>query len=296
VPVLKVLVDSTDSRGTCGGKPCSNSIFAGTDLGMFHSSDGGQDWFPYNLGVIPMVPVYDPSQDTIGNVYAGTHGRGVFALNVLSATATPTATQTATATATRTATATVTATSSQTSTVTATPTGSATATATPSVTPTAVPVNLNIPKKLDFGSVKVGASKKEHLSVSNPYYLSTTTPIEIRKRLNWRALANERRGSCAEGDRWKHTGRQKALVACDEEALGRAQEDTLLAQIWLSIGLRAPQLKRVTTKRQEGSSAVGVRLATGCNSKNARLSSGWKCRRLELSCCAPGTNGRSPRR
>jgi hypothetical protein len=80
LPVLRVLVDATDSSGTCGGKPCSNSIFAGTDLGMFHSSDGGQDWFPYNLGVIPMVPVYDLSQDTIGNVYAGTHGRGVFAL------------------------------------------------------------------------------------------------------------------------------------------------------------------------------------------------------------------------
>ena len=97
VPVLRVLVDATDSSGTCGGNPCSNSIFAGTDLGMFHSSDGGQDWFPYNLGVIPMVPVYDLSQDTLGNVYAGTHGRGVFALNVLSATATPTATATATA-------------------------------------------------------------------------------------------------------------------------------------------------------------------------------------------------------
>ena len=31
VPVLRVLVDSTDSSGTCGGKPCSNSIFAGTE-------------------------------------------------------------------------------------------------------------------------------------------------------------------------------------------------------------------------------------------------------------------------
>ena len=267
VPVLRVLVDSTDSSGTCGGKPCSNSIFAGTDLGMFHSSDGGQDWFPYNLGVIPMVPVYDLSQDTLGNIYAGTHGRGVFALNVLSATATPTATQTATATATRTATATVTATSSQTSTstptpsttatgtgtptasatptrsptpstsgtptatpspstsgtptatgtgtptasatptasttpstsgtptatpssstsgtptATATPTASVTATATqtatatptptaatptPTATPTPVPVSLNIPKTLNFGSVKVGMSKMKHLSVSNP--------------------------------------------------------------------------------------------------------------------------------
>ena len=46
IPVLKLLVDSTDDSGTgaaCGGSPCSKSIFAGTDMGVFHSSDGGAD-------------------------------------------------------------------------------------------------------------------------------------------------------------------------------------------------------------------------------------------------------------
>jgi hypothetical protein len=185
-------------------KPCSNSIFAGTDLGMFHSADGGQDWFPYNLGVIPMVPVYDLSQDTLGNIYAGTHGRGVFALNVLSATPTPTSTATATRTATATATATVTATATTTptatatggtptatatatktatatatktatatatptATATATPTATATATPTATATSTPTPGTLSFkPKTLDFGSkTKVGKTGKKELTIKN---------------------------------------------------------------------------------------------------------------------------------
>src|SRR5208337_1420023 len=47
VPVLKVLVDVNDNSGTCGGSPCSNSVFAGTDIGVFHSSDGGATWQPF---------------------------------------------------------------------------------------------------------------------------------------------------------------------------------------------------------------------------------------------------------
>ncbi len=130
VPVLKVLVDSNDNGGTCGTKACSRSIFVGTDIGVFHSSDGGGTWQPYNLGVIPAVPVYDLAQNSTGAIVAGTHGRGAFILNLLSAT--PTATTTATATNTPTATATATAT------VTATHTATATATST-SGTPTATP-------------------------------------------------------------------------------------------------------------------------------------------------------------
>ena len=76
VPVLKILVDSTDNSGTCGGRSCSNSVFAGTDIGVFHSSDGGTTWQPFNLGVIPAVPVYDMAQNSTGVVFAGTHGRG----------------------------------------------------------------------------------------------------------------------------------------------------------------------------------------------------------------------------
>ena len=145
VPVLKVLVDSTDDSGNCGGSACSNSIYAGTDIGVFHSADGGNTWQPYNLGAMPAVPVYDLSQNSAGNIFAGTHGRGVYQLAVASVTPTPTATATATATTTPTATstATATATTTATATVTVTPTASttsthtATATATRSATATA---------------------------------------------------------------------------------------------------------------------------------------------------------------
>jgi hypothetical protein len=102
VPVLKVLVDNSDTSGNCGGRPCSNSIFAGTDIGVFHSSDGGATWQPFNLGVIPAVPVYDLAQNNSGILFAGTHGRGAYELNLHpGATATTTATATATATATQ---------------------------------------------------------------------------------------------------------------------------------------------------------------------------------------------------
>ena len=43
--------------------------------------------------------------------------------------------------------------------------------------------------------------------------------------------------------------------------------------------------------------SVGVRPASGrMHSTNARVTSGWRCRRPKLSCFAPGTNGRSLRR
>ena len=104
IPVLKVLVDSTDNSGICGGRACSNSVFAGTDIGVFHSSDGGATWQPFNLGVIPAVPVYDLAQNSSGVVYAGTHGRGLFGLGVTASTVTPTATASAVPTPTATAT------------------------------------------------------------------------------------------------------------------------------------------------------------------------------------------------
>jgi hypothetical protein len=151
VPVLKILVDSTDDSGSCGGSPCSNSVYAGTDIGVFHSADGGNTWQPFNLGVIPAVPVYSLAQNSTGTIFAGTHGRGVYQLvsvagatptatatasNTPTATATATATSTATATATTTATATATSTTSHTPTITPTPTASATATTTVTPTPT----------------------------------------------------------------------------------------------------------------------------------------------------------------
>ena len=145
VPALKVMVDSTDHSGTCGGSPCSNSILVGTDIGIFHSSDGGNNWQTFSDG-LPGVPVYDLAQNTTGTIFAGTHGRGVFKFGpatptptptpTATATPTPTPTQTATATATPTATATSTPTATATLTPTPTPTPTATATATPTAAPT----------------------------------------------------------------------------------------------------------------------------------------------------------------
>ncbi len=138
VPVLKVLVDSTDDSGSCGGRPCSNSVYAGTDVGVYHSSNGGNTWQPFNPG-LPNVPVYDLEQNKNGVIFAGTHGRSVFGLGVIvpTATATLTATATATATATQTSTATATATTTRTATATLTPTPSVTITPTKTATATA---------------------------------------------------------------------------------------------------------------------------------------------------------------
>ena len=55
VPTLRMLVDNTDSSG--------NTLLAGTDIGVFRSTDGGGTWPPFNLGVMPAVPFYDLEQN-----------------------------------------------------------------------------------------------------------------------------------------------------------------------------------------------------------------------------------------
>jgi len=47
---------------------------------VFQSTDGGETWAPFNLGVIPAVPVYDIQQNDNGVIYVGTHGRGAYQL------------------------------------------------------------------------------------------------------------------------------------------------------------------------------------------------------------------------
>jgi len=93
VPTLRVLVDNTDSTG--------NTLLAGTDIGVFRSSDRGQTWTAFNTGVIPAVPIFDLEQNQNGVIFAGSHGRGAFRLSgapTPTATATPIATPSATAT------------------------------------------------------------------------------------------------------------------------------------------------------------------------------------------------------
>jgi hypothetical protein len=131
VPVLRVLVDHTDKTG--------KTIYAGTDIGVFQSIDGGANWMAFDLDTLPIVPVMDVEQNKNGTVFLGTHGRGAYRLALsTSSTPTPTATPTATATSARTATPTASATA--TSTRTATPTK----TATPTVTPTPGPPKIKV--------------------------------------------------------------------------------------------------------------------------------------------------------
>jgi len=73
VPVIKMLVDRRDVSG--------NSVLAGTDIGVFSSTDGGGTWASYNLGgSMPNVPIFDLEQNYNGLIFAGTHGRGAYQL------------------------------------------------------------------------------------------------------------------------------------------------------------------------------------------------------------------------
>ncbi|MGC2755938.1 MAG: hypothetical protein WA217_05305 [Candidatus Binatus sp.] len=147
VPVLRLLVDRND--------PTANTVLAATDIGIFRTTDGGNTWAPFNLGVIPAVAVFDIEQNLSGVIFAATHGRGIFELSgegspgatptstattAGSPTLTPTPTSSISATATRTGTPSPTSTLTRSATPTASstvsPTASATATATPSTTAT----------------------------------------------------------------------------------------------------------------------------------------------------------------
>ncbi|HEY2104772.1 MAG TPA: hypothetical protein VGH29_03245, partial [Candidatus Binataceae bacterium] len=75
------------------------SLFVGTEIGVFHSADLGHSWANANQGSLPMVPVYQLRQ-AHGNVFAATHGRGVWKLGSPPATSTATLTATPRRTAT----------------------------------------------------------------------------------------------------------------------------------------------------------------------------------------------------
>ena len=56
----------------------SNNLYAGTDIGVYFSSDGGATWSPYGTG-LPKVAVFDLQiQPTSRILRAATHGRGVW--------------------------------------------------------------------------------------------------------------------------------------------------------------------------------------------------------------------------
>ena len=72
IPVSGFAVDPQDS----------NSLFAGTDIGVYHSSDGGTTWAPYGTG-LPRVAVFDVKISNVQRVLRiATHGRGIWEIGI----------------------------------------------------------------------------------------------------------------------------------------------------------------------------------------------------------------------
>jgi hypothetical protein len=68
VPVESFAIDGTDTQ----------HLFAGTDIGVFTSIDGGASWTPFSNG-LPRVPVFDMAfQDANRVLRIATHGRGIW--------------------------------------------------------------------------------------------------------------------------------------------------------------------------------------------------------------------------
>ncbi len=72
VPISSIIVDPQDS----------NSLYAGTDIGVYHSSDGGANWAPYGNG-LPRVAVFDVEiSDVHRYLRIATHGKGVWEIGI----------------------------------------------------------------------------------------------------------------------------------------------------------------------------------------------------------------------
>jgi hypothetical protein len=68
VPVSGFIVDPTNS----------NALYAGTDIGVYTSTDGGANWAPFGTG-LPRVAVFDMAiQPTSRTLRIATHGRGMW--------------------------------------------------------------------------------------------------------------------------------------------------------------------------------------------------------------------------
>jgi hypothetical protein len=129
VPVNGFAVDANDPT-----HPGVAVLYAGTDIGVYQSSDGGVTWVPFGQG-LPRVAVFDMAIQNVKRVLRiATHGRGMWEAALPSVGApTPSPTPTVTPAPTPTPTATATPT------VPPTPTPTATATASPTIAPTATP-------------------------------------------------------------------------------------------------------------------------------------------------------------
>jgi hypothetical protein len=68
VPVESFAIDGANTQ----------NLFAGTDIGVFASTDGGASWTPFSNG-LPRVPVFDMAfQDANRVLRIATHGRGIW--------------------------------------------------------------------------------------------------------------------------------------------------------------------------------------------------------------------------
>jgi hypothetical protein len=67
----------------------SNRLFAGTDIGVYASFDGGANWGPFGQG-LPKVSIFSMDiQPTARILRVATHGRGMWEINLLGPTAAP---------------------------------------------------------------------------------------------------------------------------------------------------------------------------------------------------------------
>ena len=72
VPVNAMAIDPADS----------NSIYVGTDIGVYHSSDGGANWTPFGTR-LPRVAVFDMEINAVHRILRiATHGRGIYEANI----------------------------------------------------------------------------------------------------------------------------------------------------------------------------------------------------------------------
>ena len=99
VPIDAIAVDRRSAVAPLAG----TSIYLGTDIGVYQSTDGGANWAVFNPGnTLPVLPVFDMAfqeQIGVGNpnriLRIATHGRGIWEIQIGNA-ATPTPTPTPT--------------------------------------------------------------------------------------------------------------------------------------------------------------------------------------------------------
>jgi hypothetical protein len=144
IPIDAIAIDRRSAVAPIAG----TSIYLGTDIGVYRSTDGGANWAVFNPGnTLPVLPVFDMAfqeQIGVGNpnriLRIATHGRGIWEIQIGNA-ATPTPTPTPTP-------------GGPTPTPTATPEPTSTPEPTPTPTPAPMPAGLvgNVSTRLPVGT------------------------------------------------------------------------------------------------------------------------------------------------